>query len=74
MSGHSHWAGIKYKKAAIDAKRGKIWSKVARMIIVAAKAGGGDPAANLSLRYAIDKANRHGRQQDTKIQFCFLVR
>ena len=42
MSGHSHWAGIRYKKAAVDAKRGKLWSKVARMIIVAAKAGGGD--------------------------------
>lgn len=40
MSGHSHWAGIKHKKAAIDAKRGKVWSKVARMIIVAAKNGG----------------------------------
>jgi len=56
MSGHSHWAGIKHKKAANDAKRGKVWSKVARMIIVAAKNGGGDPAANLTLRYAIDKA------------------
>ena len=53
MSGHSHWAGIKYKKAAADAKRGKIWSKIARMIIVAAKDGGGDPSANLTLRYAI---------------------
>jgi YebC/PmpR family DNA-binding regulatory protein len=65
MSGHSHWAGIKYKKAAIDAKRGKIWSKVARMIIVAAKAGGGDPSANLSLRYAIDKAKAVNMPKDT---------
>ena len=65
MSGHSHWAGIKYKKAAIDAKRGKVWSKVARMIIVAAKAGGGDPAANLSLRYAIDKAKAANMPKDT---------
>jgi len=65
MSGHSHWAGIKYKKAAVDAKRGKIWSKVARMIIVAAKAGGGDPAANLSLRYAIDKAKVANMPKDT---------
>ncbi len=65
MSGHSHWAGIKYKKAAADAKRGKIWSKVARMIIVAAKAGGGDPAANLSLRYAIDKAKASNMPKDT---------
>ncbi len=65
MSGHSHWAGIKYKKAAIDAKRGKMWSKLARMIIVAAKAGGGDPAANLSLRYAIDKAKSANMPKDT---------
>jgi YebC/PmpR family DNA-binding regulatory protein len=65
MSGHSHWAGIKYKKAAADAKRGKIWSKVARMIIVAAKAGGGDPTANLSLRYAIDKAKAANMPKDT---------
>ena len=56
MAGHSHWAGIKHKKALLDAKRGKLWSKLARNIIVAAKTGGGDPAANLSLRYAIDKA------------------
>lgn len=65
MSGHSHWAGIKYKKAALDAKRGKVWSKVARMIIVAAKRGGGDPAANLSLRYAIDKAKASNMPKDT---------
>ena len=65
MSGHSHWAGIKYKKAANDAKRGKIWSKVARMIIVAAKNGGGDPSANLSLRYAIDKAKAANMPKDT---------
>jgi YebC/PmpR family DNA-binding regulatory protein len=65
MSGHSHWAGIKYKKAAADAKRGKIWSKVARMIIVAAKKGGGDPSANLALRYAIDKAKAANMPKDT---------
>jgi YebC/PmpR family DNA-binding regulatory protein len=65
MSGHSHWAGIKHKKAAIDAKRGKIWSKIARVIIVAARAGGGDPSANLSLRYAIDKAKSANMPKDT---------
>lgn len=65
MSGHSHWAGIKYKKAANDAKRGKVWSKVARMIIVAAKSGGGDPNANLALRYAIDKAKAANMPKDT---------
>ena len=65
MSGHSHWAGIKHKKAATDAKRGKAWSKVARMIIVAAKSGGGDPSANLTLRYAIDKAKAVNMPRDT---------
>lgn len=65
MAGHSHWAGIKHKKAANDAKRGKIWSKIARMIIVAAKQGGGDPSANLSLRYAIDKAKAANMPKDT---------
>jgi YebC/PmpR family DNA-binding regulatory protein len=56
MAGHSHWAGIKHKKALIDAKRGKLWSKLAKAIIVAAKMGGGDPDANIRLRYAIDDA------------------
>lgn len=65
MAGHSHWAGIKYKKAAADAKRGKVWSKIARMLIVAAKQGGGDPSANLSLRYAIDKAKAANMPKDT---------
>jgi YebC/PmpR family DNA-binding regulatory protein len=65
MSGHSHWAGIKHKKAVTDAKRGKAWSKVARMIIVAAKSGGGDPSANLTLRYAIDKAKSVNMPRDT---------
>jgi YebC/PmpR family DNA-binding regulatory protein len=65
MSGHSHWAGIKHKKAEVDAKRGKVWSKVARMIIVAAKSGGGDPEANLTLRYAIDKAKAVSMPRDT---------
>jgi YebC/PmpR family DNA-binding regulatory protein len=65
MSGHSHWAGIKYKKAAADAKRGKIWSKISRMIIVAAKNGGGDPSSNLPLRYAVDKAKAANMPKDT---------
>ena len=65
MSGHSHWAGIKYKKAANDAKRGRIWSKIARSIIVAAKTGGGDPAQNLTLRYAIDKAKAANMPKNT---------
>jgi len=65
MSGHSHWAGIKHKKAANDAKRGRVWSKIARMIILAAKAGGGDPGQNLTLRYAIDKAKGANMPKDT---------
>ncbi len=65
MSGHSHWAGIKHKKAANDAKRGRIWSKIARMIIVAAKNGGGDPSANLTLRYAIEKGKAANMPKDT---------
>ena len=64
MSGHSHWAGIKHKKAAVDAKRGKLWSKLARNIIMAAK-NGGDPDANLSLRYAIDKAKDANMTKDS---------
>ena len=65
MSGHSHWATIKHKKAAVDIKRGKLWSKLARNIIVAAKSGGGDPKENLSLRYAIDKAKEANMPRDT---------
>ncbi len=56
MAGHSHWAGIKHKKALVDSKRGKLWSKLAKSIIVAAKAGGGDPATNVRLRTAIADA------------------
>ena len=56
MSGHSHWATIKHKKSAVDAKRGKQWSKLSKAIIVAAKSGGGDPDMNIRLRAAIDAA------------------
>lgn len=56
MAGHSHWANIARKKSLIDKTRGKLWSKLAKAIIVAAKGGGGDPAMNLRLRYAIDAA------------------
>jgi len=64
MAGHSHWAGIKHKKALIDAKRGKLWSKLSKAIIVAAKSGGGDPDANLRLRYAIDDAKAVSMPKD----------
>lgn len=56
MSGHSHWATIRRKKGAQDAKRGQIFTRLAREIVVAAREGGGDPGANLRLQYAIDRA------------------
>jgi len=65
MAGHSHWAGIKHKKALIDSKRGKLWSKLAKALIIAAKAGGGDPAQNLRLRYAIIDAKAGNMPKDT---------
>jgi YebC/PmpR family DNA-binding regulatory protein len=64
MSGHSHWATIKHKKGAIDAKRGKMFSKLSRAIIIAARHGGGDPETNLKLRYAIDKARQVSMPKD----------
>jgi YebC/PmpR family DNA-binding regulatory protein len=64
MAGHSHWAKIKRAKGANDAKRGKVWSKIARKIIIAAK-GGGDPRHNLSLRYTIDEAKAANMPKDT---------
>ncbi len=63
MAGHSHWAGIKHKKAVIDAKRGKIWSKLSKAIILAAR-DGGDPSMNLRLRYAINDAKAVSMPKD----------
>ena len=65
MAGHSHWAKIKRAKASTDAKKGQIWSKLARKIIVAARAGGGNPADNLQLRYAIEEARAANMPKDT---------
>jgi len=56
MSGHSHWANIQHKKGAVDAKRGRLWSKLSRAIMVASKNGGSDPGMNIRLRVAIDAA------------------
>ncbi|MBM4053750.1 MAG: YebC/PmpR family DNA-binding transcriptional regulator [Planctomycetes bacterium] len=56
MAGHSHWAGIKHKKGIADAKKGKVFSKISRMITMAAKKGGGDPNMNPKLELAISKA------------------
>ena len=56
MAGHSKWANIKHKKAAQDAKRGQVFTKLARQITVAVKEGGADPETNFKLRLAIEKA------------------
>ena len=53
MAGHSHWAGIKIRKAAQDKKRGKIFSKISKSIISAVRQGGSNPESNLKLKYAI---------------------
>lgn len=65
MAGHSKWANIKHRKAAVDKKRGKIWSKCSRAIMAAARSGGGDPGSNLPLRYAIDEAKAANMPKDT---------
>jgi YebC/PmpR family DNA-binding regulatory protein len=64
VSGHSKWSSIKHKKGAADAKRGKLFSKLSRAIIVAAKEGGGDPTANLALQNAIEKARSYSMPKD----------
>ncbi len=64
MAGHSKWAGIKHKKAIVDARRGKLFTKLARAITVAAKEGGGDPEGNPSLGLAIQKAKDASMPKD----------
>ncbi|HEU0337359.1 MAG TPA: YebC/PmpR family DNA-binding transcriptional regulator [Gaiellaceae bacterium] len=64
MSGHSKWSSIKHKKGAADAKRGKLFSKLSRAIIVAAKDGGPDPVGNLALQNAIEKARSYSMPKD----------
>ena len=64
MAGHSHSANIAHRKGLVDAKRGKLFSKLCRAIYVAARNGGGDPDANLRLRYAIDKARSYSCPKD----------
>lgn len=56
MGGHSHWAGIKHKKAITDSKRGKVWTRIVREITIAVRLTGGDPGSNPRLRKAIDDA------------------
>ena len=64
MSGHSKWSSIKHKKGAADAKRGKLFSKLTRAIIVAAREGGPDPAGNLALQNAVEKARSYSMPKD----------
>lgn len=64
MSGHSKWANIKRQKAVVDAKKGAVYARMSREIIVAARFGGGDPAANFRLRQAIDRAKAEGVPND----------
>lgn len=65
MAGHSKWANIQHRKGRQDEKRGKAWTRVIREIMVAARTGGGDPAANPRLRLAIDKAKAVNLPADT---------
>ncbi len=64
MSGHSKWSSIKHKKGVADARRGKLFSKLSRALIVAAREGGPDPGANLALQNAIEKARSYSMPKD----------
>ncbi len=64
MAGHSKWANTKHRKGALDKKRAKIFSKLAKFIIIAARDGGGDPGANARLRLAVDKARAANMPKD----------
>ncbi|MDX2132638.1 MAG: YebC/PmpR family DNA-binding transcriptional regulator [Planctomycetota bacterium] len=64
MAGHNKWSKVKHRKAVVDKRRSKVWSKVSRAIIVAARHGGGDPNFNLPLRYAIDEARYANMPRD----------
>ena len=65
VAGHSKWANIRHRKERQDKKKGKIWSKCSKAIMVAARQGGGDPDTNLALRYAIDEARYANMPKDT---------
>src|SRR3954471_16427009 len=64
MSGHSKWAQIKHKKATTDARRGQLFTKLARAITIAAREGGGDPDANFTLAAAVQKARDYSMPKD----------
>lgn len=65
MSGHSHWATIRRKKGAQDAKRGQIFTRLAREIVIATREGGGDPSSNIRLQYAIERARANNMPKDS---------
>jgi YebC/PmpR family DNA-binding regulatory protein len=65
MAGHSHWANIQRTKSKVDAKRGKVFSKWAKLIMSAARTGGSDPSMNLALRYAIERAKADNMPKDS---------
>ncbi len=64
MSGHSHWATIRRKKGAADAKRGQVFTRLAREIVIAAREGGGDPGSNMRLQFAVDRARANNMPKD----------
>lgn len=65
MAKHNKWSKIKHRKAVVDKRRGKVWTKCSKAIIVAVRTGGPDPTTNLSLRYAIDEARYANMPRDT---------
>lgn len=65
MAGHNKWSKVKHRKAIVDSRRSKVWTKCIKLIMVAAKHGGGDPTMNLPLRYAIDEARYANVPRDT---------
>ena len=65
MSGHSHWATIRRKKGAADAKRGQVFTRIAREIVMAARTGGGDPNGNFRLALAVEKARASNMPKDS---------
>ncbi|MBM4108944.1 MAG: YebC/PmpR family DNA-binding transcriptional regulator [Phycisphaerae bacterium] len=65
MAKHNKWSKVKHRKAVVDKKRGRIWTKCVRAIMVAARAGGGDPSSNASLRIAVDEARYANVPKDT---------
>jgi YebC/PmpR family DNA-binding regulatory protein len=64
MSGHSHWATIRRKKGAADAKRGQVFTRLAREIVIAAREGGGDPDSNMRLAFAVERARANNMPKD----------